>query len=246
MRKIKFLAEVMPLLFLLSIMTGCAGATRAIQHSDVSTKVKMSDTIFLDAAILELNRNIYVRITNTSEMADLNLDESIKSALRAKGFNIVKSPDNANHILQANLLYMDFVRDQSMTAEGMTLGGFGGALGGSTLGGSPRGQVAGGLAGAVVGGLLGAAIGKLYSVDSFIGVMDVQIQERVLGGVQGKAKTEMSQGVGNVIETARDFTSDYQTYRTRIAVEVTQTNIEKKEAAKLIEERLIRQIAGIF
>jgi len=219
---------------------------KAIEHRNLETKVKMSDSIILDAEQLAKNRTVYVRFTNTSEMQEIDLTDRIKRALSAKGYTVTNNPARAGYIIQGNVLYMDYAKDSSMTADAMAAGGFGGALLGSNIGSGWRANTAGALVVGAAGSVIGGLVGSMIHVDRFLGVVDVEIKERVEGGVIGKAKAKIRQGTSTIVETEREVVSDFQTYRTRIAVEAVQTNIDKQEAAQVITEKLVYQIAGIF
>jgi hypothetical protein len=90
----------------LFVLLGCAGTMQAIEHRDMSLAAKMSDTIFLDPETLIKNRNIYVRVTNTSDFQEIDFGELLKGKLSAKGYSITNNPSQAGYIIQANLLYM--------------------------------------------------------------------------------------------------------------------------------------------
>jgi hypothetical protein len=243
MKKVVSLFLVVILIFSLF---GCAGTMRAIEHSSMTTKVKMSDSIILDASSLAKNRTVYVRVTNTSDMQEIQFEPMLRVRLEQKGLKIVSDPDEAGYIIQANVLYMNYAKDASMTADGMAAGGIGGALLGSGIGSGWRGNTAGAIGGAMIGSIVGGLAGKLISVDRYIGVVDVKIQERVIGGVSGTVKSDIKQGASTTIATERNIQSNYQTYTTRIAAEAVRTNINKEEAANAISDKLATQISSIF
>jgi len=242
-----WVALVVLLLFAAQMtLSGCAQTMHAIEHAKMTTTVKMSDTIFLDAANLAKNRKVYVRVTNTSDMQEIAFEGLLRDKLAAKGLQIVNDPSQAGYIIQANVLYMDYEK-QGLTADGMIAGGYGGAIAGAVLGGRGwRGPAAGALIGGVVGSLVGGAVGAAFKVETFFGAVDVQIQERVEGGVRGTMTTDASQGSATRLQTEREIKSDFQTYRTRIVAKATQTNIDRNEAAGIISEKLASQIAGLF
>ncbi|MEW6003038.1 MAG: complement resistance protein TraT [Nitrospirota bacterium] len=231
-------------LILLSI-SGCAGTMQAIEHREMSLSAKMSDTIFLDPETLMKNRNIFVRVTNTSDFQEIDFGEVMKGKLAAKGYSITNNPSQAGYIIQANLLYLGEEK-KGLTADGMLAGGFGGALAGSAMGGDWKGSVAGGLAGAVIGSVVGGVVGSMIHVDTYLGAIDVQVKEIVEGGVTGTMQTDAKQGSATYLTTQRDVKSSHQEYRTRIVVQATQTNINRQEACKCITDRLATQIAGMF
>ncbi len=241
MKKIMLILVVFGVL----VLAGCSQTMHAVKHAKLQTNVNMSDTIFLDAEMLVKNRNIFVRVTNTSQMKEIAFENELLDLLKQKGYQITKDPSKAGYIIQANVLYMDYER-KDLTADGMLAGGFGGAVGGALLGGDDAGKAVGAIIGATVGSIAGAAVGAIIHVDKFVGVVDVQIKERVEGGVTGEMTTEASQGTSTALKTTRKIKSDFQTYRTRIVSTATQTNIDKKKAAEVLSGILASQISGIF
>lgn len=226
------------------LISGCGGAFQAIEHRNLETKVKMSDTIFLDPEIKYSNKDIFVEVRNTSDMQDIDFQSIIVSRLQEKGFNIVHNPAAATYRLQVNVLYIEPSR-KDLTAEAAAAGGFGGAVIGVTTGrGSTR--TTGGLIGTAAGSLVGAAVGSQFNIDSFIGITDIQIQEKVPGGVKGSLTTNTTQGTSTDLRTSRQINSEYQTYRTRIVIEAKETNMDKLRAAQVISDKLATQIANIF
>lgn len=245
MRKVFNLLVAMMLSLFLIGLTSCAQTMHAIEHAKMTVTVKMSDTIFLDAATLAKNRKAYVRVTNTSDMQEIAFEGLLKDKLAAKGIMLVDDPSEAGYIIQANVLYMDYEK-KGLTADGMLAGGYGGAVIGAIAGGDWKGSLAGATIGGAVGSLVGGAIGAAFKVETFFGAVDVQLQEKVEGGVRGVMTTDAAQGSATRLQTERQIKSDYQTYRTRIVAKATQTNIDRVEAARIISERLAQQIAGMF
>jgi len=233
------------LVSLVLILSGCSHTMNAIKHAKLQTNVNMSDTIFLDAETLEKNRNVYVRVTNTSQMKEISFEDELLAQLKRKGFNITRDPSMAGYIIQANVLYMDYQKED-MTADTMLAGGFGGAVAGAALGGDSAGRAVGALLVGAAGSLAGAAMGTVVHVDTFVGTVDVQIKERVRGGVVGEMTTQASQGSATTVRTRRKIQSDFQTYRTRIVATATQTNMDRQEAAAVLSRILAAQIGGIF
>jgi hypothetical protein len=226
-------------------LTGCAQTMRAIENAKMQVVVKMSDTIFLDPATLTKNKTAYIRVTNTSDMQEISFEPILRDRLASKGISLVSDPSQAGYIIQANMLYMDYEK-QGLTGDGMLAGGFGGAIAGASLGGDWKGAGAGALIGGAVGSLIGGAIGAAFKVETYIGVTDIQIQERVEGGVTGTMKADIKQGTSTSLQTERTIKADFQTYRTRILAKAKQTNIDRAEAARVVSERLATQIANMF
>jgi len=83
--------------------------------------------------------------------------------------NIVDDPSQAGYIVQANVLYMNYEK-QELTADGMLAGGYGGAIAGALAGGRGwKGPAAGAVIGNAVGSLVGGAIGAAFKVGTFFG-----------------------------------------------------------------------------
>jgi len=230
----------------LIVLSGCAGTIKAIENTGMTTKVKMSDAVMLDPMNLEKNRSIYVRVANTSEMQELAFAQMLKDQLTSKGFKIVQNPSEAGYMIQAQVLYMSHVKDGSMTADAAAAGGAGGMLFGSSIGSGFRGNAGASLVGGIIGSVGGALIGKLVHVDTFLGVVDVQIKEKVEGGVSGTTTADVKTGSATTTHTTRAIQSDYIEYRTRIAASATQTNIDKVQAAAVLSDKLATQISGLF
>jgi len=241
---VKIISRIIMVLVLLVSVVNCAGVAKSIQHKDLEVSVKMSDTVFLDVETLENSKTVYLRVTNTSDMQEIDFDNMLRTKLEAKGFIIVNKPSQAGYRVQVNVLYMGKEKDD-MTAEMMMAGGFGGALTGLATG---RGNsiYTGGLIGAAAGSIGGAIIGSMIKVIKYVGVIDVQIQEKVAGGVTGTMKTDAGQGSATRLNTSRNIKSNYQTFRTRMTATADQTNLKKEVAAQHISNRLAMQLTGIF
>ena len=245
MRTLKHFLMILMLVAFAFSFTGCAQTMNAIDNAKMTVVVKMSDTIFLDPATLAKNKNVYVRVTNTSDMQEIAFDQLLREKLAQKGLSVVNDPAQAGYIVQANVLYMDYEK-QTATADGMLAGGFGGLIAGASMGNGLAGRSAGGLIGTAVGSLVGGAVGAAFKVETFFGATDVSIKEKVEGGVTGTMRTDAKQGSSTTLTTQRDIRSDFQEYRTRIVAKAKQTNIDKNEAAGVISDRLAKQIAGMF
>jgi hypothetical protein len=234
-------------LLALASMTGCAGTMKAIENRKLTVNAKMSDTVFLDPELLAENRKVYVRVTNTSDMQEVNFQDLVKAKLEAKGYTVTANPKEAAYTVQTNLLYMG-EQKQGITSEAALATGFGGALAGATMTrGSTLGtQMVGGLVGSAIGSVVGGLVGSMIHVDTWLGVADIQIREMVAGGVSGTMKASMENGAASSIQTERQIAGNRQEYRTRVVVSATQTNIDRNEACRFLSERLGSQVAGMF
>jgi len=229
-------------------LVGCATIPEAIEYRNLYTNYKMSDTIFLDVTKKARLRNVYVDVRNTSQFQEVNtteLKQAIEERLKGKGYNILTTPENADYILQVNVLYFDYYRKTGAKEGAMTGALVGGAAG---LGAGGRDVEALILAaiGAGVGYVGGALVGSAIKIETFAGVVDIQIQEKADKPVVGKIVTQAKQGTATTIQTEQELQSQYQIYRTKLAVTATQTNLKRDVAGKEVTTELAEQIAGIF
>lgn len=226
-------------------LSGCVNSvTRAVDNKDLSTSVKMSDTIFLEPVEPE-KQVAYLKVRNTSDQQGLDaekLQAGIAAKLRNKGFTITENPKKANYRIDANILSVSLV-DESLTADAAVIGGFGGVIAGSHRGyGS---ATAGGLLGAAAG----AAIGSMFKVNNYILVVDVQVSEKYEGGVNSSSVSDSrSGGATGLSKTTQTINKrdDFYHHRTRIAATAKQTNLQFEEAVPVLSEKLIASLSGIF
>lgn len=242
MRKTQSFMLLALLMAVVMLMSSCAGTINAIDNASMQTTVKMSDSIFLEPDALLKNKTVFIKVTNTSEMQELEFERLLKESLTKKGMKVVDSASAAGWIVQANVLYMNYEREGTVTADGLLAGAVGGAGVGFTLGND---LVSAGI-GTVIGGLGGMLLGSAFKVGTFLGAVDIQIREKVEGGVAGTVKTVAKQGSSTTLTTERAVKSDYQLYTTRIVARAKQTNIDKKDAAAILSDKIAIQIAGFF
>lgn len=237
------------LIFLLIFqLSGCATIPEAIEHADLRVGLKMTDTIFLDPVKKMQNRSIYIEVRNTSDLqeVDTNLVKTrLTEKLRAKGYEIVDNPLKAGYILQVNILYMDYYR-KTGAKEGALTGAVVGGIAGASAGGGDVEALILAAAGAALGYVGGAIVGSMIRIETYAGVIDVQVMEKTDKPVVGELKTEAKQGSATTLITSQEVKTHYQTYRTRIAATATKTNLKKEEAAPVIAERLATQVSEIF
>lgn len=229
-------------------LMGCATIPEAVEYRNLYTNYKMSDTIFLDVMKKMKYRDVYVEVKNTSQFQEVDtnaLRNLIAENLTAKGYNIVTDPSKADYVLQVNVLYFDYYRKTS-AKEGATEGAIAGGLGGAAAGGGDTDALILAALGAGAGYVGGALVGSAVKIETFAGVVDIQIMEKADKPVTGKIVTNASQGSATTIQTEQEYQSDYQIYRTKLAVTATQTNLKREEAAQKITDMIAKQIAGIF
>ena len=248
MKEAKTIAKLVVLLAFVVFASGCAHMITAFENAELQTHFKMSDTIFLDPQTKAKNKTVFVATANTSELQEVDtaaLQKSIEEKLANKGYSIVNNPNDAGYIIQVNILNMDYAKVTG-THEGALEGALTGAGIGAILGNSRDTSTALGLAVGVIGGIGGAIIGKAIKVETYIGAVDVQIQEKTDNIITGQIVTNAPQGTATTLQTKQDIQTNYQTYRTRMIATLKQTNLDRQEAAKVAIEKIATQIASLF
>ena len=148
----------------LIILCSCAATQVALEHKDLDTQTKMSETIFLDP-VPKSQKTVYVQVKNTSDQK-MNLTKPIISAIQSHGYKVVNNPNHAHYVLQANVLKVGKMsRSASQSAIG---GGYGSALAGAGTGvalGALSNNSNAALAGGIVGGAIGFAADSLVRVE---------------------------------------------------------------------------------
>src|SRR5699024_11061520 len=76
----------------------------AIKKRNLEVKTQMSETIWLEPAS---ERTVFLQIKNTSDKDMSGLQGKIADAVKAKGYQVVTSPDKAYYWIQANVLKAD-------------------------------------------------------------------------------------------------------------------------------------------
>ncbi len=231
-------------LFLIISLASCATTMSAIEHAKLETSAKMSDTIFLTPTP-QAEKTVFVQVKNTSDVP-IRLQELVIQKLTCKGYRIITDdPYRAHYWLQANVLYMGKEK-KHLTSDAALTGGYGGALIGAATG-RGTGRYTGAAAGALIGSAAGMLVGSAIHVDTYMGVVDIQVKEKILQGtVATSTQSNLKQGIGTTVKSSHHAVSNYQAYHTRIVVEATKTNINMQEAVPVIENKLSSEIAGIF
>lgn len=247
MNKKRLISGMMAGVFALQLV-GCATIPEAIEYSNLYTNYKMSDTIFLDPIKKTKYRNIYIDVRNTSQFQEVDtntLKNALAEKLLTKGYKIIDEPAQADYILQVNVLYFDYYR-KTATKESAGVGAFAGAGAGALAGGRDIDALIFAALGAGTGYIGGALVGSAIKIETFAGVVDIQIMEKADNPVVGKIITQAKQGTSTTLQTEQTYQSQYQTYRTKLAVTATQTNLKRDVASQEVTEKLSQQIAGIF
>jgi len=231
------------ILFLLLLSTGCSNIIRS--------GLMNSNTIFLDP---NTNRTVYTQLRNASENQQVTLNE-LNAKLTAKGYQLVKDPEQANYWIQAKVIYCHKAAE-GVTPESVAKAGAGAGIssGGTTMvsasdmsgggmgagmmgmgGGMPdmnalmRQAMAGG------GGFPGMQMQQAPKEDgiTYLCVTDVQITDRKLGKTIGAP-------VGG------QNASSPKVQQMRMVGHVRQKDLDIPEATPIIQDKVNTGIAGLF
>lgn len=230
---------------IVAILCSCAATQTAIEHGKLSTSTKMSETIFLDP-VPEKQKTIYVKVKNTSDQS-INFSKPLAQSIESQGYKIVKSPNQAHYLVQANVLKVGKMsRKASESAVGAgfgsTLAGVGTGVAVGSLTNSSNAIIAGGLA----GGLASVAADALVKDVNYAMITDVQISERTNQKIN--QKTHASLQNGSATNTTQDYSeaTNFKRYRTRIVSNADKINLKFEDARATLESNLAKAIAGIF
>lgn len=228
-----------------SILCSCATTQVALEHKDLQTQTKMSESIFLDP-VPNSQKTVYVAIKNTSDQ-QLNLTKPIVAAINSHGYKVVNNPRYAHYMLQANVLKLGKMsKSASRTAIG---GGYGSALAGAGTGAAftqfTNNDTAA-LTGGIIGGALGLAADSLVKDVNYTMITDVQISERAHGPIYQKTRSQLKQGTS--AQTVQQYSekTNFKRYRTRIVSNADKVNLKFAEARPTLEQGLVKVISGIF
>lgn len=227
-------------------LSGCGAAHTMVKKRNLDVQTKMSETIFLEP-VAPAKRTIFVDIRNTSDK-ELPVKEMILQRIRASGYTLVDDPDQANFMLQANILQAG--RSDLRASSDALASGYGGAIIGATAAVATSGDSRSGVAAA---GLLGAAasiVGDALVDDVlFSMITDIQVRERPMNG-EVVTQSQSSGATQGTATTLRQSVSggkvEWKIYRSRIVSTANKANLKFEEAQPLLIDGLIRSIGGIF
>ncbi|WP_337841633.1 complement resistance protein TraT [Rheinheimera sp.] len=242
MSKLKFAAAALVVGAL--ALSGCSATHTAISKRNLDVQTKMSDTIFLDP-VADDKRTVFVQVRNTSDKQGLSLEPAIIEAVQSKGYRVVRDPEQANFLLQANVLQAG---QTDLRAQNEAFGGgFGGALVGGAIG-NQFGSGSGRAAATVGGALIGLAADALVKDVHYSIITDLQISERAKKGVVvvEENKAALKQGNSGYKNVSSTEETEWKRYQTRIMSTANQVNMEYVEAEPALIQGLVRSISGIM
>ncbi|EEV3677201.1 complement resistance protein TraT [Escherichia coli] len=193
-------------------------------------------------------RTVFLQIKNTSDKDMSGLQGKIADAVKARGYQIMTSPDKAYYWIQANVLKAD--KMDLRESQGWLSRGYEGAAVGAALGGGITAYNTGS-AGTTLGvglatGLIGMAADAMVEDINYTMITDVQIAERTRTSVRTDNVAALRQGTsGSKIQTSTE-TGNQHKYQTRVVSSANQVNLKFEEAKPHLEDQLAKSIANIF
>ncbi|HDI9922449.1 TPA: complement resistance protein TraT [Escherichia coli] len=193
-------------------------------------------------------RTVFLQIKNTSDKDMSGLQGKIADAVKARGYQIMTSPDKAYYWLQANVLKAD--KMDLRESQGWLSRGYEGAAVGAALGGGITAYNTGS-AGTTLGvglatGLIGMAADAMVEDINYTMITDVQIAERTRTSVRTDNVAALRQGTsGSKIQTSTE-TGNQHKYQTRVVSSANQVNLKFEEAKPHLEDQLAKSIANIL
>ncbi len=221
-------------------LSACGALRTSVEKSELDVQTRASESIFLEPVAPD-QRVGFVSVRNTTDK-DLDIKQRTIARLQQSGYRITENPDEAQFMLQANVLKVGKTNQDerdSFVEAGFTGAALGNAV--SSSSDSTEGIILGAIAGVVVDALVADVL--------FTMVTDLQVRERPRGNerVTQAQSAETTQGSSTTVtESSNRSTVDWKTYRTRIVSTANQVNLEFEEALPALENGLVRSIAGLF
>lgn len=237
----------MAMLSVAAVLTGCAATQTAIEHRNLETSTKLSETVFLNP-VSNAQKTVFISVKNTSDQ-EINVEPALKTSFQTHGYKVVSSPNAAHYLLQANILK---VGKMSIAASQSALGGgFGSALAGGVAGaaiGSLTHNTNAMIGGGIAGGLVGMAADSLVKDVNYTMVTDVQISEKMASGVKVREEHRalLKQGSSSSLNQFSTSDSQYQRYRVRVVSNADKVNLAFKDAVPALKSGLVKALVGIF
>ncbi|ETO18495.1 lipoprotein YlpA [Reticulomyxa filosa] len=233
--------KVLVVVVLCICLSGCGATQKLIKHGNLEVETKMSDTEEKKIALLQ--------IKNTTDKKGLEIEGSIKEVIKGKGYKITNNPNEAQVMIQVNILQAGKVQGADpFTAlaggYGGTFEGIGtGVMLGGAVGGSGCDMLGLGLAGGIAGTIIDAAV----EVVKYSMITDLQISEKASSDiVTESSKAKLKQGTSGYKKSKWEEKSNWKRYQTRIISVAEQVNLKFEEAEGELTKGLIQSISGLL
>lgn len=243
-RFLKIISAVIALT-ITALMSGCAATSMAISKRNLDVQTRMSSTVFLDPVSAD-KHTIVVQVRNTSDKPSFQLEQELKSTLTAKGYSIVTDPAKAHYMLQLNILQVGKM-DPSAALNVMN-SGFGGAIAGMAVVAASGSGNRGILTGGIIGGIASTLTDAIVKDVTFSVISDLQISEKIEGGVKAKSVSEnkLNQGTSGATTITTSKETEWNRYQTRILSSANKVNLDFEEAQPELAKGLATSISGMF
>ncbi|EFK5982771.1 complement resistance protein TraT [Escherichia coli] len=227
------------------VLSGCGAMSTAIKKRNLEVKTQMSETIWLEPSS---ERSVFLQIKNTSDKDMSGLQAKISDAVKAKGYQVVSSPDKAYYWIQANVLKAD--KMDLRESQTWLNSGYEGAIAGAALGTGITGYNSSS-AGAALGvgiatGLIGMAADAMVEDINYTMITDVQIAERTTSEVRTDNVAALRQGTSGAKVQTSTSTGNQHKYQTRVVSNANKVNLKFEEAKPVLEDQLAKSIANIL
>jgi len=220
------------------LLSGCGAIYTSVSKKQLDVQTKMSESIFLDP-VAPAKRVVYVSVRNTTDKPSLSVEYAIKQAISEHGYRITDNPDEAQFLLQANVLKAGRV-DQRINDAGANSAITGGAIG-STMG-NGDGKVAMVIAGALLSTMIDASVKDIY----YTIITDVRISQRTNAKVTEADQSSLTQGTSGKKMVSSVEYNHWKRYQTRIVSVANKANLTFPEAQQPLINGLVRSIANVF
>lgn len=226
-------------------ISGCGAATTAIEKRNLEVQTKMSDSIFLEPVSPE-KQIVYLRVRNTTDK-DVEVEELIKNSLEAKGFKVVKNPDEAYFMIQANILQIG--KTDETGSDSALQSGFGGGLLGAGVGAATGGNGNNIGVGAAVGAVAGLLANTMVKDISYSMITDVEIRQRpaINEKVSQYEDNFSEQGTSSSVSQVVDKNDvQWKIYRTRVVSKANQVNLQFEDAQPELVKGVAKSLSGLL
>ena len=226
-------------------LSGCGAMSTAVKKRNLDVKTQMSQTVWLEPSS---EKSVYLQVRNTSDQDMSGLEAKISDALKAKGYNVTRSPDDAYYWVQANVLKAE--KMDLRASQGFLSTGYEGAATGAALGAGITAYNSAS-AGATLGvglasGLIGLAADSMVEDVNYTMVTDLQIAERSKATVTTDNIAALKQGTsGAKVQTSTEQ-GNRAKYQTRVVSNANKVNLKFEEAKPVLEAQLAKSITGIL
>ncbi|MGD9638446.1 MAG: complement resistance protein TraT [Alphaproteobacteria bacterium] len=211
--------------FLLGI-AGCSATYTAVSKKDLIVQSKMNKTIFLQP-VSPAKRVAFIEVRNTSASPEFDMSKEVKEAIAARGYRITDDPEEANFLLQANVLHISYDGESSGSAIGSALTG--GAIGGATGAAVSNGSTSTAIGGALVGGLAATVADAMVKDVTFNIITDIRLSQRNFNA-----------------DDINENPDNWKRYTARIISTANQVNLKLEEAIPELKKGIANSIAGVF